>query len=89
MSIARYITCPPRRVPDVGQVLELEPGDVQYVDFPVRARVAQVRPEISLWYGGDWVWVQAEVLGPDDRLVDVRPMLLRVDAIPGTSEPTD
>ncbi len=83
--IARYVSSPPRRVPAVGQVLELGPGDVAYVDLPMRVRVARARPRISLWYGGDWCWVHAEVLGDGDELRDVLPLLVRVDAIPETT----
>ncbi len=80
--IARYVSSPPRRLPDVGQVLELGPGDVAYVDLPMRVRVSRPRPDISLWYGGDWCWVHAEVLGDRDELLDVLPLLMSVDAIP-------
>lgn len=80
--MARWISSPPRRVPAVGQVLDLAAGDVRYVDLPMRIRVARPRPQISLWYGGDWCWVHAEVLGDDDQLLQVLPLLVRVDAIP-------
>jgi hypothetical protein len=80
--IERHITTPPRRVPAVGQVLDLAVGDAQYLDYPVRIRVSRPRPDISLWYGGDWVWVHAEVLGDGDELLNVMPVLVRVDAIP-------
>jgi hypothetical protein len=79
--IARYVSSPPRRVPAAGQVLELRPGEVRYVDRAMRIRVAWPRPSISLWYGGDWIWVHAEVLDDDDKLLDVLPLLVSVDAI--------
>jgi len=73
---------PPRRVPVVGQVLDLKPGDVKHLDRPIRIRVSAPRPEISEWYHGNWVWVHAEILDHGDRLINAMPILIRVDAIP-------
>jgi hypothetical protein len=74
-QIARYVSTPPRRIPAIGQVLELVPGDVKYVDEPTRITVSRPRPDISRWHGGDWVWVHAEILGDGDELLDVLPLL--------------
>jgi hypothetical protein len=82
---AGYINTPPRRVPAAGQVLSLAAGDAKYLDQPVRIRVAWPRPEISHFYGGDWVWVHAELLGEAGRLRGIMPILVRVDAIPDDS----
>jgi hypothetical protein len=71
----------PRRVPAVGQILDLAAGQVLYVDYPMRIRVCRPR-RVCCWSDPRWVWVQAEILGPDDRLVDVRPVAVLVDAIP-------
>lgn len=42
--IARYISSPPRRVPAVGQVLDLKPGDVMYVDRPMLSSPLSMQP---------------------------------------------
>jgi len=73
---------PPRRVPIVGQILDLQPGDVKYCDRAMRIRVSRCRPDISQWYDGGWVWVHAEVLDDRDQLINVLPILINVDAIP-------
>ena len=80
----------PKRVPDVGQVLKLEPGDWRYHDGTrsLTIRVAGVRAELSRWYGGEWVWIEGhEVERPWENPPGHRmQVLMRVAAIPGESE---
>lgn len=82
------VTTPPRRVPAIGEELHLQPADWRYntEDRPLRLRVDIVRADISVYYGGDWVWclgVEVDAFGPA-RPVQV---LVRCDAIPSRSSP--
>ena len=80
----------PKRVPDVGQVLKLEPGDWRYHDGTrhLTIRVAGVRAELSRWYGGEWCWIEGhEVERPWEEPPGHRmQVLMRVAAIPGEDD---
>ncbi|NJC82505.1 hypothetical protein [Planosporangium mesophilum] len=65
----------------VGRVLRLAPGDCQYIDYPLTLRVACVRVEISLWYGGDWAWVEGDALDASGRVIARTPALVSVAAL--------
>jgi hypothetical protein len=78
----RVRATPPRRVPRVGAVLELAAGQWQWGNGPLRIRVDAVRVDISVWYGGDWVWVVGVELDPAGREVVGVQCLVAVDAIP-------
>jgi hypothetical protein len=73
---------PPRRQPRIGVVLELQPGQWRYQDRALRLLVREVRPEISRWYGGAWVWVYGTELDPDGQPLDQLSALVSCDAIP-------
>jgi len=54
----------PRTLPDPGQILDLQAGDVRYRSAPPRFRVQRVREDISRWYDGAWVWLEGHELHP-------------------------
>ena len=75
---------PPRRVPRVGVVLRLEADQWRYTNEPrpLRALVTVVRPDVSLYYGGDWVWVRAVEVAADGRVPgEEQAVLVHVDAV--------
>jgi hypothetical protein len=53
---------PARPVPPPGVVLRLAEGQWRYGAYPLVLRVLRVRPEMSRWYDGDWLWVEGEEL---------------------------
>lgn len=75
------LRAPPRRVPHLGQVLQLAGGDVRYRAAPLRLQVTEVRLEISQWYGGEWVWVEGHELDAADHPIAWQQALIRVTAI--------
>jgi hypothetical protein len=62
------ITAWPWRIPRIGAVLNLAPGQWRYETRPLRLRVTKVRADISRWYGGTWIWVYGTELHPDGQL---------------------
>jgi hypothetical protein len=76
------ISARPRRVPVRGAVLYLRPGQWRYGTRPLILRVRRPRPEISLWYGGSWVWVVGDELDESGEVVGRLPVLVHVNAIP-------
>jgi hypothetical protein len=56
---------PPKAVPVRGEVLVFEPGEAGNNLTRVRMRITRAMPKISLYYGGEWVWVDAQYLGVD------------------------
>lgn len=77
---------PPHRLPVTGQVLDLAGGDVRYRRQPLRLHVTVIRPEISQWYSGEWVWVEGHELDAADHPIAWLQALVRVAAIPVTAE---
>lgn len=69
---------PPRRVPQIGQILPLASGDVRYRAAPLRLRVAGIRSDISDWYGGEWVWVEGHELDDTGHPICWQQSLIRV-----------
>jgi hypothetical protein len=76
----------PTRVPASGQVLHLAASDLKYHNTALRLLVKRARPEISQWYDGQWIWIDAVEL--DDADVPIRPqqVLVRCAAIPRQDE---
>lgn len=72
---------PPRRVPHLGQILELADDDMRYRTTPLRLQVTEVRLEISQWYGGEWVWVEGHELDATNHPIAWQQALIRVAAI--------
>src|SRR5438034_9969775 len=78
------VSRPPRRIPREGAVLRLRPDQWQSTEpRPLILLVEDARPEISLAYGGDWVWVSGIELMDGALVGRRRDVLVHVDAIPG------
>jgi hypothetical protein len=60
--VTRWGNRPPDRIPEVGAVLDLPVGDVRYRSAPLRLLVKCPRPDISLWYDGQWIWLEGAEL---------------------------
>ncbi|MFG1834102.1 hypothetical protein [Micromonospora chersina] len=63
-----------------GDVVQLAESDYRYADGPLRLRIVRVRPELSEWYDGEWVWLEGVEIGPDQDAA-FRPVLARVAAL--------
>lgn len=64
-------------VPRPGDVVRLTPENTQYLERPVLFRVTAIRPDLSEYYDGVWLWIDGEVLGEDGSARRM-PMLVRV-----------
>jgi len=66
-------------------ILDLEPDRWRYANEPraLRLLVTTVRPDVSLYYGGNWVWVRGIEVDRAGWIVDgeERGVLVHVDAI--------
>jgi hypothetical protein len=71
----------PRKVPAIGQVLDLRPGDVRYRRASLKLQVSSVRADISGWYGGEWVWLEGYELDPAGYRIGWQQVLVAVAAI--------
>jgi hypothetical protein len=84
------VSTPPRRVPDLGQILRLGPSDWRYHDGTraLTIQVAGVRHDLSRWYRGDWVWIEGhEVERPERHPPGHRmQILVRTDALGAPGE---
>ncbi|MBQ1047080.1 hypothetical protein KBX50_01120 [Micromonospora sp. C51] len=79
-AVARLPVIPPVSVA-AGDVVQLAKSDYRYADGPLRLRIVRVRPDLSEWYDGEWVWVEGIEIGPDDQDGVFRPVLARVAAL--------
>ena len=77
---------PPRRVPLRGQVLDLAAEDSAHAGGPTRIEIIQALPDISMRYGGDWIWVEAWQLDGCQRIRQ-GVALVRCAAIPDDTQP--
>ncbi|MEV4712834.1 hypothetical protein [Micromonospora sp. NPDC049374] len=64
-----------------GDVVQLAESDYRHSDGPLRLRIVRVRPDLSEWYDGEWVWLEGVEIGPDDQDGTFRPVLARVAAL--------
>ncbi|WP_422733376.1 hypothetical protein ACN26Y_21430 [Micromonospora sp. WMMD558] len=64
-----------------GDVVQLAESDYRYADGPLRLRIVRVRPDLSEWYHGEWVWLEGVAIGPDGQDAAFRPVLARVAAL--------
>ncbi|MEV1143479.1 hypothetical protein AB0I76_07280, partial [Micromonospora sp. NPDC049799] len=64
-----------------GDVVQLAESDYRYADGPLRLRIVRVRPDLSEWYDGEWVWLEGVEIGPDGQDATFRPVLARVAAL--------
>jgi hypothetical protein len=71
----------PRRVPQVGDVLDFASGEVRYRQAALRLQVSRVRVDISGWYGGGWVWLEGRELDPSGHPISWQQVLVSVAAI--------
>lgn len=71
----------PRRIPRIGQVLDLAGAEVRYRGCGLRLRLDRVRLDISGWYDGAWVWVEGQQLDGSGRPVGWQQALVAVAAI--------
>ena len=65
----------------VGAVLRLARGQWRYGPYPLVLRVLRVRPDLSRWYDGDWVWVEGEELDADGQPVRRLAVLVSAEAM--------
>jgi hypothetical protein len=65
----------------IGRVLDLAPAQMRYRSEPLRLRVRFVREDISLWYGGEFVWLEGEELDADGEPIGRLQALIAVDAL--------
>jgi hypothetical protein len=86
VSPSQWDRQPPDAVPAVDRVLTLAPEDWRYHNGgrTLTIKVAGIRHDISPWYGGQWVWVEAhEVEHPNQEPPGHRvTVLVSVAAIP-------
>jgi hypothetical protein len=72
----------PRHGPAVGQILDLDSGDVRYRGTSLRFQVADIREDISRGYGGSWLWLEGYELHPTEGYeMTWLQILVSVDAI--------
>ena len=64
-----------------GDVLVLREGDYKYGHGELALRVARVRLDISLWYDGEWVWIEGTPITWDGSPAGTRSVLARVAAL--------
>ncbi|PWU51808.1 hypothetical protein DLJ47_20460 [Micromonospora sp. S4605] len=64
-----------------GDVVQLAESDYRYAEAPLRLRIVRVRPDLSEWYDGEWVWLEGVEVGPDGQDAAFRPVLARVAAL--------
>ncbi|SCE97624.1 hypothetical protein [Micromonospora chokoriensis] len=65
-----------------GDVVHLREQDYQHDSDPLRLRIVCVRLDLSLWYDGQWVWLEGiEMISPG-QTGRFRNVLARVAALP-------
>jgi hypothetical protein len=68
-------------MPPPGTVLHLGPGEWRYGAYPLVLRVLRVRPDLSRWFDGDWLWVEGAELDRSGRPVRRLAVLVSMEAI--------
>ncbi|GIJ23612.1 hypothetical protein [Micromonospora lutea] len=58
-------------------VVRLAESDHRHATGPLRLRIVRIRPDISEWYEGEWVWLEGVEVGPDDQNGPFQPVLAR------------
>ncbi|MEU7979895.1 hypothetical protein AB0B63_15315 [Micromonospora sp. NPDC049081] len=69
-----------------GDVVHLREQDYQHSSGPLRLRIVCVRLDLSLWYDGQWVWLEGIELCSPGRAGRFRHVLARVAALPQPQE---
>ncbi|MEV4619698.1 hypothetical protein AB0J74_13435 [Asanoa sp. NPDC049573] len=79
------VTTPPRlprpAAELVGRVFYIPPDLVQYERAGFVVRLTEVREDISLWYGGSWVWIEGVQLDVQGDALGRVQALVHVDAL--------
>ncbi|WFE48376.1 hypothetical protein [Verrucosispora sp. WMMD1129] len=70
-----------------GDVVRLAESDYRYADGPLLLRIVRVRPDLSEWYDGEWVWLEGVEIGPDGQDAAFRPVLARSSRCGHADEP--
>lgn len=75
-AVPPRLPAPPEEL--VGRVFHVPPGQTFFWLETRRIEITRVRVDISLWYDGEWVWVEGDMLdnfgrsvGPVQALVSV------------------
>lgn len=69
-----------------GDVVHLREQDYQHGSGPLRLRIVCVRLDLSLWYDGQWVWLEGIEMSSHGRSGRFRQVLARVAALPQPQE---
>jgi hypothetical protein len=81
-ALAMYLSMPPRLpVPAdrlVGLVVHVPAGMARYRTDPTIIRIKAVRVDISIWYDGDWVWIEGDELDQGERVLRSAQLLVHV-----------
>ncbi|MGC5053157.1 hypothetical protein ACLQ2S_17080 [Micromonospora sp. DT48] len=72
-----HLPAVPRVSVAAGDVVRLAESDHRHATGPLRLRIVRIRPDISEWYGGEWLWLEGVEIGPDDQDGPFRPVLAR------------
>lgn len=64
----------------VGRIVRIPAGRCRYRDADLVLTVRAVRTDISLWYGGEWVWLHGDEIDRAGRVVGWTPVLVHVSA---------
>ncbi|GIF68766.1 hypothetical protein Ais01nite_68010 [Asanoa ishikariensis] len=76
----------PRPAADlVGRTYYIPPDLVQYERAGFVVRLTEVREDISLWYGGVWVWIEGVQLDAQGDALAWVQALIHVDALGETT----
>jgi hypothetical protein len=65
-----------------GDVVHLRERDYQHTTGPLRLRITCVRLDLSIWYDGQWVWLEGVEIRADGQAGPHRQVLARVAALP-------
>ncbi|WLS43274.1 hypothetical protein Q3V37_17810 [Micromonospora profundi] len=69
-----------------GDVVHLREQDYQHGSGPLPLRIIGVRLDLSLWYDGQWVWLEGIEMPSPGRAARFRQVLARVGALPQPQE---
>ncbi|KAB1156368.1 hypothetical protein F6X68_11930 [Micromonospora sp. AMSO12t] len=69
-----------------GDVVHLREQDYQHGSDPLRLRIVCVRLDLSLWYDGQWVWLEGIEMPSPGHTGRFRHVLARVAALPQPQE---
>ncbi len=72
-----YGSVVPRVSVRAGDVVTLRDGDHRYGQGVLTLRITRIRVDISLWYDGEWVWIEGFPLLADGGDGPLRTVLAR------------